>query len=192
MRKTVITLVVALSLVLVSESVAQPAVQSASAGPIASPASHAKNCKRIRNKKKRKRCIRRAGPHGPSTNSVFGDEILDDTLQHAIQYANSLYYDKTGFPEGTYYWSIPHETCTKINSTTGRCLIYLWKQAYSSGYGYGGYDRAIWREYYIARRYAPHQYSPFITMVDYLYPYSWVCSDAGYSGVPYCGGYINW
>jgi len=158
---------------------------------MASAATHAKKCKRIRNKKKRRRCIRRAGPE-PGGGSIFGDEILDDTLALSIRYANSLYYDKSGFPEGTYNWSIPYATCTKINSTTGRCLIYLWKQAYGSGYGYGGYDRAIWREYYLARRYAPRQYSPFIVQVDYLYPYSWVCSDAGYSNVPYCGGYISW
>jgi hypothetical protein len=185
-------LVAALSLMLVSEALAEPAASSGAAGPIASPATHAKKCKRIRKKKKRKRCIRRAGPHAPSSNSVFGDEILDDTLQLAIQYANGLYADKSAFPEGTYWWEIPYETCTKINSTTGRCLIYLWKQAYSSGYGYGGFDRAVWREYYIARRYAPGQYSPFINFVDFIDPYYWVCSDAGYYGIPYCGGYINW
>ena len=191
MRKTIITLVAVLSLALASESVAQPAPQAKTPGPIAVGATHAKHCKRIWNKKKRRRCIRRAGPH-TGNGPVFGDEILDDTLTLSIRYANSLFNDKTGFPEGTYYWSIPHETCTKLNSTTGRCLIYLWKQAYGSGYGAGGYDRAIWREYYIARRYAPHQYSPLITMVDFLYPYQWVCSDAGYSNVPYCNGYINW
>jgi hypothetical protein len=55
-----------------AQAAPQASPSIAGGGPVASAASHAKKCKRIRNKGKRRRCIQRAGPHAPAGYATVG------------------------------------------------------------------------------------------------------------------------
>ncbi len=117
--------------------------------------------------------------------AALQQEILNDTFSLATEYAEEKIHGPSSLPRWYRYLIYP-EDCKMVSSDTGQCLVYVWQETYASGYGWGGYERAIWREHYMATRIAPRLYQPRIVMIDFLDPYRWECADPGYQNVPPC------
>jgi hypothetical protein len=112
-------------------------------------------------------------------------QILDDTYELATRYAQEASNSGQSLPR-TYEYGINRNDCVLVGAERGRCTVFLSKLAYASGYGYGGYEAAIWRESFFATHVGNRLYSTRIVQIDYIDPYSWICSDTPRNGVPSC------
>ena len=125
----------------------------------------------------------------PSEESEFkqgpDQTLLDTTHYYAVEYANGVIRNSPSDPR-TYYGLVRPEECGVVSAGVGRCLIYLWKQTYATGYGLGGVDRGVWREYYFATHIGNGQYNLEPKPFDFLDPYYWECSDTPRANTPRC------
>jgi hypothetical protein len=111
--------------------------------------------------------------------------ILNGTHQLAKEYADYVLASSTSDPI-TYWYLIYPQDCTMVSGDTGRCLIYLWKMTYATGYGAGGVDTGVFREHFFATHVGNNTYSTKIVMVDFIDPYYWECSDTPRANTPRC------
>jgi hypothetical protein len=79
-------------------------------------------------------------------------------------------------------------SCGLVNSRKGRCVVWEAQWNYGTGYGYGGYDYAVWRFAVFAYRLRGREYSTSTDFIDYLDPWYWVRSDMPRASVPKCYG----
>jgi hypothetical protein len=118
-------------------------------------------------------------------DQAAGQAILDGTYSLATQYADGVIAASAGDPI-TYQRLIYPQDCALVSGDTGRCLIYLWKQTYATGYGAGGVDRGVWREVFFATHVGQNTYSTRIIPYDFVDPYYWECSDTPRANTPRC------
>jgi len=122
----------------------------------------------------------------PASGKDLGQEILDDTYELTVKFGEEAVNASHGSLPYWYTYLVNRSDCVLLSGDTGRCLIYLWQRDYAAGYGYGGYEASVWRDYYIATRVGDRLYEPKIIQIDFLDPYAWVCSDNPSYGVPPC------
>ncbi len=122
----------------------------------------------------------------PASGKDLGQEILDDTYELTVKFGEEAVNASHGSLPYWYTYLVNRSDCVLLSKDTGRCLIYLWQRDYAAGYGYGGYEASVWRDYYIATRVGDRLYEPKIIQIDFLDPYAWVCSDNPSYGVPPC------
>lgn len=152
--------------------------------------------KRIRvGRRRRTVCRRRASASPPAAPAEpqpaesgvdLSQQIADDTFELAQKFGEEVIHSNFGGLPNTYQYLIRPEDCATISADTGRCLVYLWTQEYGSGYGYGGYDVGIYRDYFFATRVGDRLYSTKVVMIDFVDPYTWVCSDTPHNETPRC------
>lgn len=123
---------------------------------------------------------------GQSNVVDLQQQIVDDTFELTQKFGEEVIHSNSGTLPYTYKYLIHPEDCVTVSGDTGRCLIYLWTQEYATGYGYGGYDVGIYRDYFIATRVGDRLYSTKVVMVDFLDPYMWACSDTPRYNTPRC------
>jgi hypothetical protein len=122
----------------------------------------------------------------PASEADLQQQILDDTYELTTKFGEEAINGSHGSLPYWYHYEVNRGDCALLSADTGRCLISLWQWNYGTGYGYGGYDASIWRDYYIATRVGDRLYEPKIVQIDFLDPYAWVCSDTPRGGVPPC------
>jgi len=152
--------------------------------------------KRVRVGRRRRTVCRHRGstpPPAPATEPQpaesgvdLSQQIADDTFELAQKFGEEVIHSNFGGLPNTYHYLIHPEDCATISADTGRCLVYLWTQEYGSGYGYGGYDVGIYRDYFFATRVGDRLYSTKVVMIDFVDPYTWVCSDTPRNETPRC------
>jgi hypothetical protein len=113
------------------------------------------------------------------------------TLQLATESAQRRVNANTGWPD-TYDFLIYHSSCVVLSTGVGRCLVYFYIEGLASGYGYGGVERHVDREYFFATRIAPNLYSTRIQSIDFLQPYRYICYAQGLYGLPACTSSGPW
>jgi hypothetical protein len=112
-------------------------------------------------------------------------QLLDGAFSLARDYAEQVVNSSFSDPI-TYRYLIYPQDCAVVSADTARCLVYLWKVTYATGYGAGGVDTGVWREQFFATDVGASTYSTRIIMVDFLDPYYWECSDTPRANTPRC------
>lgn len=119
--------------------------------------------------------------------------LLRDTYGFTRNYADGRVNCNGSFFPCIQWFYAARSDCRRVQYKVGRCLIYLYQWEYGTGYGYGGYDLGVYREFFFATRIGTSAsgrrvYNTKPSFIDFLDPYYWVCSDTPRSGVPACAG----